>query len=957
MEDEENERASISGAAERYNMMHVNLKTGKIDSAALLNVYQQLDRMRAQGKSTGSWIQWDEMGPDNVGGRVHGICIDRNDNNIIYAGGVSGGMWKSTDAGKTWRRVGNRDVQNNIVTCIVQGADGALYYGTGEGGYLSSSVEEDGTKNSVFAGRGVFKSTDTGATWTLLPNTDPAKTSGIASVNNGGFSNVHYMAADPSNPNKIYAGTDGGLYATTDGGTTWNVLNTNAPGVTHCKHIYVSKDGQTIFAAMTNSNPGSTYRLVRSKDGGQSFTTLGSTKPTDPNFLDPNSCSYVFAVSPQNENIIYVTVADASFSTAFSFGSLKEVYRSLDGGDTWTAIAKGDAYFNPLGSSAQSQGWYDNAIAVDPTNSDKVYIAGLDLWEGHIVNGRFQFTKLTNWSSQFNDVSGTINNPYYVHADHHFIIFDHSNPHPAMYEGTDGGVFKSVDVTYASSPTFFSAHYGMSITQFYGMGVSYTDKDIVIGGSQDNGVIKVNKAGITLLNGSDIKSGDGGYSEISRINPTVYFGEYVNGDISRSFNGGTSWNNFDDTHIAPFKNVTTPNYPFITKFHLWESLNDPNSTDTALFSDLVFPHKKGDTVQITSQSGMTFPYVLKADLPKGSVLKVKDIFQSKFFVGALNSIWMTTGAINPGPSPTWYPIDSTNIKNFTVLDMETTEDGNTLFASGVDGAGGAVYRITGLSGKVYKYRKVGGTDVFSPSDLGIVTQKIYSNSQQAVTGIGLDPKNPNNMIITLGGYVKASHVYKSSNAMGSAPTFTDINGLLPSFPVYDAIIDMYTSSNYFLATEYGVWASNNSGKTWTEENSGMERVPTFQLVQRKFINKPWNGPVIYAATHGRGIFRTETLSTGIPEDNTSVSHSPAINVYPNPASDQVNVSFHMTGNSNVNLTVFDIQGRIVGTYNYGVQPAGDRVYNIPTESLKTGAYFVRVNAGTIVQTSKFLISK
>jgi hypothetical protein len=169
---------------------------------------------------------------------------------------------------------------------------------------------------------------------------------------------------------------------------------------------------------------------------------------------------------------------------------------------------------------------------------------------------------------------------------------------------------------------------------------------------------------------------------------------------------------------------------------------------------------------------------------------------------------------------------------------------------------------------------------------------------------------------------------------------------------------MYTSSNYFLATEYGVWASNNSGKTWTEENGGMERVPTFQLVQRKFINKPWNGPVIYAATHGRGIFRTETLSTGLAEDdNTSVSHAPAMNIYPNPASEQVNVSFNMTSTANVKITVFDIQGRIAGTYEYGNQPAGNHVYNLATGGLKNGVYFIRLNSGTVEQTSKLLISK
>ena len=99
-------------------------------------------------------FQWRDLGPDNVGGRTRALVIDKDDNQVMYTGGVSGGTWKSTNGGQTWRPTGDLSVYNGIVSCMTQTTSGDLYYGTGEAQLTSSGV--NGEKNSAFIGAGVL---------------------------------------------------------------------------------------------------------------------------------------------------------------------------------------------------------------------------------------------------------------------------------------------------------------------------------------------------------------------------------------------------------------------------------------------------------------------------------------------------------------------------------------------------------------------------------------------------------------------------------------------------------------------------------------------------------------------------------------------------------------------------------------------------------------------------------
>ncbi len=915
------ETQTIKGAMAYLHSLKADLQTNKVDVNAVYNVYAQLDR--TSRSKMGDWLQWDEMGPDDVGGRTRGIVVDKDNNRIIYAGGVSGGLWKSINAGTTWQRIGGRDLENINVSSLAQTVDGALYYGTGEGGFTYGNA--DG--NSGFLGRGIFKSTDGGKSFQQLKSTNPTN-------NTSPWHNVHRLVADPTNANRLYAGNDGGLFVTDDAGATWKKV-TMPTNYNKGKYILTNPDGQIVYVAMANSNPGTAYQLFRSKDRGQTFERIGNGTGTK---LPNNSSSFVMAMSPQDQNVIYL-------SSAATNGTLDAVYRSEDGGDSWILIGKGDSHFNPLAS----QGSYNHCIVVDPKNQNRIVIGGLNLWEGKGINGRFQWTQLTNWS--FERMGDGSTNPYYVHADQHILLFDNSEK-PVLYIGHDGGVSKSVDFTYNTKPTFMNADYGYNTVQFYGIGVSAYNPDEVIGGTQDNGVLTVMKTGggLTGLNSDKIRGGDGGFSEISMINPNVYFGEYVHGAIYRSFTKGANWSTFFDNNVP----VEGPaRYPFISIFSLWESLNDPTSIDSVLFVDDDTDYKAGDRVTVKNASGYTYNITLPRNIAAGEPYKFQDVVQSKFYIGAYNGIYFTRQALVSGITPTFFKL--ADIPGFTPHDIKHSKDGNTVFVSGANGVTGEVYRITGLSGKKFQYID----EKFNPADYGIVTTRIFTKNGQIATGIAIDENDPNHVIVTLGSYGYTDHVYRTKDAMNTSgmPTFQNISSNLPDFPVYDALISMSNPNDYLIAGEYGVWSSRNGGTSWKEENEGMERVPTFMLRQMKFGNQPWAKPVFYAATHGRGVFRTKTLVGMDDKEMGSKNPVSELSLYPNPAQDVANLTFELTKAGDVQIVIIDIQGRTVGQYSYSRQMAGKHTYRLETANLNKGTYFVKVSSNGLNKTSKLLIMK
>jgi hypothetical protein len=390
----------------------------------------------------------------------------------IVLGSAGGGIWTSID-GSTW--TARTDGQSNL-------AIGAIGIDPNNSEHLIAGTGEANQCGDCFYGNGILNSTDGGDTWTRQ---DPG----------GVFDGLHIaqVAIDPTNSLIEYAATDVGLFVTTNGGTTW----AEPTGAT-----YANVNGRTT-AVVTDPSGGlyvasgtGTWSLSKSTDHGVTFSQLNT------GFVRQATAPFIaVAVSASTPTTMYA----ASGGTGTNV-----VYKSTNGGANWAAIAAPD-YMNQAyayASGTSSQGWYDNTIAVDPTNANHVVAGGITGVE--TIDGGATWTNL-NGKTFF--AAGTNR----FHPDFHAITFRADG---TVLLGTDGGPYLYNPT--ASTITNYSGN--LSITQFYpGFG---SVGGVVLAGAQDNSS--------ALTNGSTswtaIFSGDGGYSAIVPNNPNMMFIE-TNGTL------------------------------------------------------------------------------------------------------------------------------------------------------------------------------------------------------------------------------------------------------------------------------------------------------------------------------------------------------------------------------------------------------------------------------------------
>ena len=868
-------------ALEYLHRLRVN-KNGEIPIESVLNIREQIKyRKGLKNSASTTTLLWQEMGPDNVGGRTRAILIDKDNSNIIYAGGVSGGLWKSLNAGLTWNIVSGTDqLEFSGVVSLCQTTNGDIYFGTGEGGTSYYGGSSNG--GTAFIGGGIYKSTD-GQTFTQLESTAPSNNISTSFD----FSSVTEIAAHNTDPNTVYAATRRGIKITTDGGQTWQ------PGLVSAAEfldVEVSSDG-SVFASTANG-------VFYSNDGTpNSFYQLTSASTT----FGGGSGRIELAIAPSDENYIY-----AIFSNQGGLGRYKGIYRSTDKGESWNLLLPGWNGTNPPAYNIfNQQANWAMAIAVDPNNKDRIIVGGLDLWEYEYGVGIEPISYWATWEAS----------DYYVHADHHEILFDLNNP-GRIYFGHDGGVSRSDD----NGQSFVTMNRGYGVTQFYT--VDYSKSGKVIGGTQDNGTQYISFASENNeKNAFEVSGGDGGYTQISYIDPDIIFCESQNGSARRSADGGVtvgSLENFLGDTLAGLAQTADDEgqnglfATFINPMHLWEQVDvDGNPVDTSMFF--------AATTDITLS-------------------------------GSDYCVYMTKQALDFSITPRWFQV--TPIYNSPIERISVTNDGNHMFFS----IGNYLYRTDNLNLNVdsikdtYKFLDVGETNDNANGDNAdavVSTSKLNTQFGGTITDIAVDPNNKNTIVVTIGGYDSYDHIYKSTNATSSNPTFTPIQGNLPDMPVYSAVIDVHNSDNIIIGTDFGVYSTTN-GNSWNLEDDGMPIVPCHMLRQQYLpgINKG----VIYVGTHGRGIFKSSNTSSIFDFENTESDEFSILSIYPNPAESFINVEL----SSEINIydvSIIDLMGKEV----YNSQSLSSKRINIST--LDIGNYIVVIKSDSGKQLGKFVKTK
>ena len=435
---------------------------------------------------------WTTIGPGNIGGRIRSLATVPGSPLMLFAGSVGGGIWKTIDGGASWSPLTSFGATLSVSSIVINPLDSSVMYAaTGEGFYTSDAIR----------GAGIYKTVNGGSSWFQLTAASPS-----ASLD---WQYVNRLSMHPTNPLILLAATNAGVYRTSNGGTSWTKVSL-------ARVLDVKFDPSNPTRAVAGRDDGN---VERSTDTGATFATvLVPATATDPASLSWGRVEIAWA---RTTGRLYASVQTQG--TATSDG---RIYSSVDGGTTWTARA---TPFHLAG-----QGWYANAIWVDPTDEKLLLIGGLD--NHRSTDGGLTFSKVSMWYCT----------PLQAHADNHVIV-ESSDFNAAtarmVYWGNDGGVYKAASVDALQVQTdpntcnaagWTNLNNGLSITQFYSVGATSAGSGAVYGGAQDNGSLKWSGTG---TNWTTVFGGDGGGSAVDPGDANFLYGEYVYLNLHRSTNG------------------------------------------------------------------------------------------------------------------------------------------------------------------------------------------------------------------------------------------------------------------------------------------------------------------------------------------------------------------------------------------------------------------------------------
>ncbi|MGH6689306.1 MAG: WD40/YVTN/BNR-like repeat-containing protein [Gammaproteobacteria bacterium] len=489
-----------------------------------------------KGARQASLGAWEELGPGNVGGRTRALVIHPSEPGVLYAGSAAGGVWKTTDAGSSWKPL-NDLLPNLAVNALAMDPSNTevLYAGTGEGFNNVDAVR----------GAGIFKTTDGGQTWTRLDRTATPS-----------FYFVNDIVISPIDSRRVYAATGDGIWRSLDAGDTWSRVYSRVAPENGCQELVIRTDQPSDYLFAACGKMPRQAVVIRNTDAA------GEGKWTEVH-TEKDMARTSLALAPSNQSIVYALAS--SYETGDWRSALLAVFRSTSNGDpgTWeprvrntgtsplnaVLLTNAYAYFNDdcFGGarSFSNQGWYDNVIAVDPTNPDRVWAGGIDLSRSD--DGGATWGLASYWWDR--------SAPQWAHSDHHAIVFHPSydgGSNQILYDANDGGIFRTENAAAAVATGERAAcrasnslvlwrplnnNYG--VTQFY-HGATYPGGGIYTGGTQDNGTQTGTDARGT---GAWVRvaDGDGGFVAVDPSDANYLYAENFRLSLRRSVNGGATF--------------------------------------------------------------------------------------------------------------------------------------------------------------------------------------------------------------------------------------------------------------------------------------------------------------------------------------------------------------------------------------------------------------------------------
>lgn len=556
---------------------------------------EAVKQVRNKGLFAKKRANWTEVGPGNVSGRIRTVVVDPDDPNkdTWFVASIGGGVWKTSDGGASWRHL-TPDLGTLCITTLVQAPSNPdiLYAGTGMGyGRVVDLI-----------GSGIWKSMDRGESWQQLAST----------ANGQLYQAINRIVVDPNNAQVLLAcSNDGfshlgpkggerrsGIFRSSDGGLTWTQ----------------TFDAESFFGSTTDNrvqqivaDPSNFNRLyatvnevgvIRSTDGGLTWSVSADhfADPADVGVPSGNgfglagiSVRTEMAVAPSDPNRLYAAVERPR--------GIADLYMSRDGGDSWVLVndtGNDPNWFNSFGGSGATgnytAGWFDNCIAVHPTNPDRVFVGGVNIYRLDVNADAATRTSTlsTYWLPNNFGVPP-------VHADHHWLEIFPLASAPAgirILNGNDGGVALSDD-----GGVTWTEFRGMRTSQFYGA-AKKPGENVYIAGAQDNGTwVSPADPDINAI-WTPVIGGDGFEAVWHARDPNLVLGNSQNNGIARSENGGRTF--------TPARPTGAGFGPFITKIAY--SNTDPDLVFAVSSNGISRSDDFGKTWTLTPISGNWLGY-------------------------------------------------------------------------------------------------------------------------------------------------------------------------------------------------------------------------------------------------------------------------------------------------------------------------------------------------------------
>ncbi|MEO1215387.1 MAG: T9SS type A sorting domain-containing protein [Bacteroidota bacterium] len=543
-----------------YDMLK-DVKTGQIPEGIRERAEKQALRTpKLSDHIKGAGFTVTPRGPNNLGGRTRAIEFDRSDatNNTILAGGVSSGVFRTTNGGTSWTKVSSNSEIHNV-TAIVQdprpGFENIFFYATGEALGNSASL------GSPYRGHGVWRSTNSGLSWTRLANSN---TGTLETFQCADY--IYRLAIDPTNGN-VYMAIPGAVLRSTNGGANWTTVIGGAcsGSATAESDIVISSTGQVYIAFAGDAGSALDGIWTSASGNSGSYTRIaGNSTPTGWN-APGDYDRMVLALAPSNENILYALYEnDNSGNCGGTPLPEADLWVYDASGPTWTDLSANmpdEAGCLAGNDPFAIQGGYDLCVAVKPDDPNTVFIGGTNVYRS--TDG---FSTTGNTTR----IGGYVNSGSYGlypnhHPDIHFLAFAPGgsgsfDEEDVLFTGTDGGVHRG-DIT-AGTVSWTSLNNDYVTYQYYHAAIDPTiSSNTLIGGAQDNGTTETTAGGAH----SGVRGGDGVAVGIS-TGGTYYYGTQL-GTLRRG--------QFSQTFITPSGSSSI----FVTYFYL-----DPDNTEILYYA-------------------------------------------------------------------------------------------------------------------------------------------------------------------------------------------------------------------------------------------------------------------------------------------------------------------------------------------------------------------------------------